>query len=184
MHYEMEIAGLKRQLQLYPVSEDLSIAAIILFGDTEITVAAAKELLAKAPAFDIIMTAEAKSIPLIHEMSRQAGLSEYVVARKGVKVYMEDVISVEVKSITTAHQQHLYLGSNEQAMLRDKRVLIIDDVISTGASLEAMEALAKKAGGQIVGKMAVLAEGDAMDRPDIIALERLPLFNADGSIKA
>ena len=182
MFYEMTIAGKKRQLPLYPVSDSLSIAAFILFGDVEITEASAAALLEKAPEFDILFTAEAKSIPLIYEMARQAGQNDYIVARKGTKVYMTDPLSTGVRSITTQHEQFLFLGQEEAVRIKGKKVLIIDDVISTGASLDAMEELVKKAGGEIVGKMAVLAEGDAMDRPDITALERLPLFHPDGTV--
>ena len=179
----MEIAGLERSLKLFPVSDDLSIAAFILFGDVEITQAAAAELLKRAPEFDILFTAEAKSIPLIYEMAKQAGMNDYVVARKAPKVYMENLITTDVDSITTVNTQTLCLGQAEADLLAEKRVLIVDDVVSTGGSLLSMEQLVKKAGGNIVGKMAVLAEGDAMDREDIVALERLPLFNPDGTIK-
>ena len=179
----MEIAGLERSLKLFPVSDDLSIAAFILFGDVEITQAAAAELLKRAPEFDILFTAEAKSIPLIYEMAKQAGMNDYVVARKAPKVYMENLITTDVDSITTVNTQTLCRGQAEADLLAGKRVLIVDDVISTGGSLLSMELLVKKAGGNIVGKMAVLAEGDAMDREDIVALERLPLFNPDGTIK-
>ena len=179
----MEIAGLERSLKLFPVSDDLSIAAFILFGDVDITQSAAAELLKRAPEFDILFTAEAKSIPLIYEMAKQAGMNDYVVARKAPKVYMENLITTDVDSITTVNTQTLCLGQAEADLLTGKRVLIVDDVISTGGSLLSMELLVKKAGGNIVGKMAVLAEGDAMDREDIVALERLPLFNPDGTIK-
>lgn len=183
MEYKMEIAGLERSLQLFPVSDDLSIAAFIMFGDVEMTEAAAKELLKKAPEFDILFTAEAKSIPLIYEMSRQNGMNEYVVARKAPKVYMENLITTDVDSITTHNIQTLCIGQREVDMIAGKRVLIIDDVISTGGSLASMELLVKEAGGNVVGKMAVLAEGDAMERSDVIALEKLPVFNPDGNIK-
>ena len=183
MFYEMTIAGLKRQLPLFKVADNLYIAAFIIFGDVEMTTAAAGELLKKAPEFDILVTSEAKSIPLIHEMARQAGQNEYVVARKGEKVYMENVITTEVDSITTAGIQKLCIGQKEIDQMKGKRVLIIDDVISTGGSLKSIEILVNKAGGNIVGKMAVLAEGDAADRDDIIFLEKLPLFNEDGTPK-
>ena len=183
MFYEMTIAGLKRQLPLCKVADDLYIAAFIMFSDVEITKAAAAELLKKAPEFDIMVTAEAKSIPLIYEMARQAGVNDYVIARKGPKVYMENIISTEVDSITTAGIQKLVIGHKEIDMMKGKRVLIVDDVISTGESLKSIELLVNKAGGNIVGKMAVLAEGEAADRDDIIFLEKLPLFNEDGTIK-
>ena len=183
MFHEMTIAGLKRQLPLFKVAHNLYIAAFIIFGDVEMTVASAGELLKKAPEFDILVTSEAKSIPLIHEMARQAGQNEYVVARKGEKVYMENVITTEVDSITTAGIQKLCIGQKEIDQMKGKRVLIVDDVISTGGSLKSIEILVNKAGGNIVGKMAVLAEGDAADRNDIIFLEKLPLFNEDGTVK-
>ena len=183
MYYEMTIAGLKRQLPLCPVNEDLYIGAFIMFGDVEITVAAAEALLKKAPDFDILVTAESKGIPLVHEMARQAGQNEYVVARKGAKLYMTDVISTEVDSITTDHIQTLCLGQTEANLIRGRRVLIVDDVISTGESLKSLEVLVNQVGGNIVGRMTVLAEGEAADRDDIIYLEKLPLFNADGTVK-
>ncbi len=173
--YEIEIAGVKRLLKRYSVSDSLDIAAFILFGDVEITVAAAKALLDKAPDFDYILTPEAKSIPLAYEMARQSG-KPYVVARKGVKVYMGEPIKVEVRSITTQKVQTLYLGEDECSLIKGKRVLIVDDVISTGESLIAVQRLVKEAGAVEAASCAVLAEGDAADRNDIIFLEKLPLF--------
>lgn len=173
--YTMKIAGLERNLKLFPVSDSLDIAAFILFGDTEITVASAAELLKKAPEFDYILTPEAKSIPLAYEMSRQSG-KPYVVARKGTKVYMGRPIEVTVHSITTQREQHLYLGEDEANLINGKKVLIVDDVISTGESLASIRDLLSKAGGIEAASCAVLAEGDAADRKDIIFLEKLPLF--------
>lgn len=178
--YSMEIAGVKRDLPLFPVNENLQIAAFILFGDVEITKACAAELLKIAPEYDIMITAECKSIPLIYEMARQAGHNDYIIARKGPKVYMEDIITTSVDSITTAHTQSLCIGKAEVEKMNGKKVLIVDDVISTGESLAAIEELVIKAGGNIVGKMAILAEGDAINREDITVLAPLPLFNADG----
>lgn len=183
MFYTIDIAGMKRDLKLFPVSSDTQIAAFILFGDVEITRHAAKKLLEKAPEFDLILTAEAKSIPLAYEMAAQAGMNDYIVARKGLKVYMEDVLTVSVNSITTMNLQSLYLGKDEVDRIKGRRILIIDDVISTGESLLAMEKLTEKAGGIIVGKMAVLAEGDAFDRDDITVLGKLPLFDQDGNVR-
>ncbi len=173
--YKMKIAGLERELKKYAVSDSLDIAAFILFGDVEITVAAAEELLNRVPEFDYILTPEAKSIPLAYEMSRQSG-KPYVVARKGVKVYMGEPVSVEVRSITTQKVQTLYLGEDECAMIKGKRVLVVDDVISTGESLDAVRKLVAAAGGEEAAACAVLAEGDAAKRDDIIFLEELPLF--------
>ena len=180
MKYKMEIAGLERELELFPVSEETYIAAFIMFGDIEVTEHAAKELLKKAPDFDVILTAEAKGIPLAMEMSRQKGYNNYIVARKGMKVYMKNPIHVQVESITTQHKQELYLGQDDAEFLKNKKVIIVDDVISTGESLEALEELATKAGANIVGKMAVLAEGDSYNRTDITVLGKLPLFDKFG----
>ena len=173
--YKISIAGITRELPICPVSEKLSIAAFIMFSDVEITVACAEALLGKVPEFDVIVTAESKGIPIAYEAARQSG-KNYYVGRKGVKVYMTDPISVSVKSITTENVQTLYLSQEDASQIRGRRVLILDDVISTGESLAALEELVNKAGGIITGKAAVLAEGDAADRRDIIFLEKLPLF--------
>jgi len=179
--YQMEIAGLKRDLPVCPINENLSIAAFVLFGDVEMTVAAATELLNVAPEHDILITAEAKGIPLVHEMAKQNGESTYIVARKVAKLYMKEVFEVELRSITTAMRQTLCIDTTEAKLMDGKRVLIVDDVISTGESIRAVEKLVKKAGGNIVGKMAVLAEGDAKLRDDIIFLEYLPLLHPCGN---
>lgn len=173
--YKMTIAGYERELPLCAVSDTLDIAAFIMFGDVEITEAVSAELLAKCPEHDVVVTAEAKGIPLCYEMARQ-GCRDYVIARKSVKVYVQNPISAEVKSITTQNVQRLYLPGDKAERLKGKRVLIVDDVISTGASVEVLENLVNKAGGIIVGKAAVLAEGEAADREDIIFLEKLPVF--------
>lgn len=173
--YKMTIAGVERELVKYPVSDKLEIAAFILFDDVEITQKSAQELLKICPEHDVLLTAEAKSIPLCYEMAR-IGCGRYIVARKGTKVYMTDPISYSVHSITTDYDQMLYLGQEDVEKLRGKRVLIVDDVISTGESLKVLEGLAQRAGATIVGKAAVLAEGDAANRDDIIFLEKLPLF--------
>ncbi|MBR6332267.1 MAG: hypothetical protein IKR78_03940 [Dehalococcoidales bacterium] len=185
MKYTMEIAGLKRDLPICKITDDLYIAAFIIFGDVEITVACARELLKLVPAdsYDYLLTAEAKSIPLIHEMARQSGAPKYLIARKGPKNYMPDPIHVEDRSITTNGIQKLYLGRDDVELIRGKRILIVDDVISTGGSLLAMEHLVSISGGIVAGKMAILAEGDAAKRTDIKFLEHLPLFNADGTHK-
>jgi len=183
MVYNMTIAGVNRDLPICKVTDDLYIGAFVIFGDVELTVATAGALLEKAPEFDYMITAESKGIPLIHEMARQSGKNTYFLARKGVKLYMRDVFDVAVNSITTAKEQHLYLDGEDAAAMKGKRVLIVDDVISTGESLLALEKLVQEAGGIVCGKMAILAEGDAQNRDDIIYLEKLPLFNADGSVK-
>ena len=183
MYYTMNVAGLQRQLPICPVNDTLSIAGFVIFGDQELTVACARELLKKAPEYDYIITAEAKGIPLAHEMARQHGDAKYILARKGPKLYMRDIFSVSVQSITTAKEQKLYLDGADAALMQGKRILVVDDVISTGESLKALEALVEKAGGQICGRMAILAEGDAQKRDDLIYLEKLPLFNADGTLK-
>ena len=183
MYHRMTIAGLERDLPLCPVSETLYIGAFVIFGDQELTVACARDLLARAPEYDYIITAEAKGIPLAHEMARQAGDAKYILARKAPKLYMKDVFSSTVKSITTAKEQTLYLDGADAQLMKGKRILLVDDVISTGESLKALEVLVEKAGGIICGRMAILAEGDAQDREDLIYLEKLPLFNSDGTVK-
>ena len=181
MYYEMTIAGLTRQLPLCPIDEKTQIGAFIMFGDSEITEKTAEVLLTRAPEFDVIVTAEAKGIPLAHEMARQAGYADYVVLRKSPKLYMRNVLTTQVDSITTDHIQTLCIGQDDADLVHDARVLIVDDVISTGESLRSMETLIHQAGGKIVGRMAVLAEGAASERDDIIYLEKLPLFDSDGN---
>ena len=180
MDYKMTIAGLERHLPLCPLNENLYIGAFVIFGDPELTTAAAKELLEKAPEYDYIITAESKGIPIAHEMARLAGNQKYFLARKKPKLYMTGVFEVTVRSITTEGEQKLYLDKADADLMAGKRILIVDDVISTGESLRAIEELVKAAGGNIVGKMAILAEGDAQSRDDLIYLEPLPLFNAKG----
>lgn len=174
-YYTLKIAGLKRELEKFPVSDSLDIAAFIIFGDVELTIKASEELLKKVPEFDVILTPEAKSIPMAYEMARQSG-KPYVIARKGVKVYMRNPLEVSVQSITTKNEQKLFLGESEVNSIKGKRVLIVDDVISTGESLAAVQKLVELAGGNIVASCAFLAEGDAAERNDIIFLEKLPLF--------
>lgn len=182
MFYHMRVAGLERDLPICPVNENLSIAGFVIFGDQELTVACAKELLAKVPKYDYLITAEAKGIPLAHEMARQAGDTKYILARKAPKLYMRDVFSVSVNSITTAKEQQLFLDGADAALMKGKKILLVDDVISTGESMAALEALVTKAGGEICGRAAILAEGDAQERPDIVYLEKLPLFHPDGTV--
>ena len=179
-YYRMKIAGVERDLPICPLNENLMIAGFVIFGDPEITTACSKALLDKAPEYDYLISAEAKGIPLVHEMARLAGNQKYFLARKAPKLYMTGVFEVVVKSITTENVQKLYLDKADADLMKGKRILIVDDVISTGESLRAVEELVKLAGGEIVGKMAILAEGDATERDDIIYLEKLPLFNADG----
>ena len=184
MEYRMTIAGLERDLPICKVTDTLYIAGFVIFGDQELTVACARELLKRAPEYDYIITAEAKGIPLAHEMARQAGDAKYILARKGPKLYMRDIFSVTVNSITTAKEQKLYLDGADAELMKGKKVLIVDDVISTGESLKALEALVEEAGGIICGRMAILAEGDAIGREDLIYLEPLPLFKPDGTVLA
>ena len=184
MVYSMNIAGLQRDLPLCPINEELFIAGFVVFGDQELTVACARELLKIAPEYDYLITAEAKGIPLAHEMARQSGAKKYFLARKMPKLYMTGVFESTVRSITTAKEQHLYLAVADAQLMKGKRILLVDDVISTGESLAALEKLVEDAGGIIAGRIAVLAEGDAQNRDDIRYLEKLPLFNPDGTVKA
>ena len=181
MYYKMNIAGVDRALPLCPISDTLMIGAFVIFGDPELTTACAKALLDRAPEYDYLISAEAKGIPLVHEMARIAGNQKYFLARKAPKLYMTGVFEASVRSITTAKDQKLYLDTADAELMKGKRILIVDDVISTGQSLAAIEVLVEKAGGIICGKMAILAEGDAQERGDIRYLAKLPLFNPDGT---
>lgn len=173
--YKMTIAGLERELPICKVNDNLDIAGFVIFGDVEMTVAAAGELLKKCPDFDFIVAPEAKAIPLAHEMARQSG-KPYFICRKGAKLYMQSPVSVNVRSITTDKEQTLFMDSLEGEQLRGKKVIILDDVISTGESLIAVRKLVEQFDADIVAQAAILAEGDAADRDDIIFLEKLPLF--------
>ena len=181
MFYKLQVAGIERDLPLCPISDSLNIAAFVLFGDVELTERCAEELYKLAPEHDVMITAESKGIPLIHAMCRLSGKNRYVLARKSVKLYMKDVVKCETQSITTAAKQTLYIDGEDAEYMRGKRVLIVDDVISTGGSLLSLERLVEEAGGNIVGKMTVLAEGDAAGRDDITYLEVLPLFDGEGN---
>ena len=182
--YTLHVAGLERKLPLCRVNDDLYIAAFVIFGDVEMTVRCAEELLKIAPEHDVLITAESKGIPLVYEMARQHGANRYLIARKAPKLYMKNIFSTEVTSITTANRQMLHIDQDDADFMRGRRVLIVDDVISTGESLKAVEKLVTQAGGEVVGRMAILAEGDAKNRQDILFLEKLPVFNADGTEKA
>ena len=183
-YYKMNIAGCERNLPICPINEDLSIGAFVIFGDPELTTACAQALLDKAPEYDYLISAEAKGIPLVHEMARLAGNQKYFLARKAPKLYMTGVLEVNVRSITTAKEQKLYFDKADAELMKGKKVLIVDDVISTGESLRAIEKLVHCAGGEVCGTMTILAEGDAQDREDIIYLEKLPLFDtSSGDVK-
>ena len=181
MVYRIKVAGVERDLPLCPISEALNIGAFILFGDVELTERCAEELYRLAPEHDVMITAESKGIPLIHAMCRISGKNRYVLARKSVKLYMSDVMKCETQSITTANAQTLYIDGQDAEFMAGKRVLIVDDVISTGGSLLSLENLVAEAGGTVVGKMTILAEGEAADRTDIVYLEKLPLFDKNGN---
>ncbi len=181
-YYRMKIAGLWRELPLCPISDKLMIGAFVIFGDPELTTACAEELLKRAPEYDYMISAEAKGIPLVHEMARLAGNQRYFLARKSPKLYMTGVFESTVHSITTAKEQTLYLDKADAEIIKGKRILIVDDVISTGESLNSIEELVHKAGGEICGRMTILAEGDAQNREDLIYLEKLPLFDSEGNI--
>ena len=180
MTYEMHVAGLTRQLPLCPISDTTMIGAFVIFGDVELTCACARDLLKIAPEFDYMVAPEAKAIPLVHEMARQSGRNEYFLVRKAPKLYMDGVFEAVDHSITTVGEQKLYMDGADAKKMKGKRVLILDDVISTGGSLAAVESLVDQAGGVVVGRMAILAEGDAAKREDILFLEKLPLFSAEG----
>ncbi len=179
-YYRMTIAGCERDLPLCPLNEDLMIGAFVIFGDPELTTACARALLDRVPDYDYMITAEAKGIPLIHEMARLAGNQKYMLARKGTKLYMRNVLDVAVHSITTNREQHLYLDGYDAALMKGKRILIVDDVVSLGDSLRALEEMVIAAGGIVCGRATILAEGKAADRRDLVYLEKLPLFDKQG----
>ena len=181
-YYRMNIAGCERDLPLCPLNDHMMIAAFVIFGDPELTTACAEELLKRAPEYDYMISAEAKGIPLVHEMARLAGNQRYFLARKSAKLYMTGVKEVKVRSITTAQEQTLYIDTADADMMKGKRILIVDDVISRGDSLHALETLVEAAGGIVCGRMTVLAEGDAQKRDDIVYLNGLPLFDRDGNV--
>ncbi|NLA88198.1 MAG: adenine phosphoribosyltransferase [Clostridiales bacterium] len=181
MVYNITIAGLSRDLQLCRLNDAMHIAGLVIYGDVELTCRSAAALLKKAPPFDYMIAPEAKAIPLIHEMARQSGRNDYILARKAPKLYMKDIFEVEVNSITTKGTQKLYLDGADAAKMKGRRILIVDDVVSTGESLRAMEELVNRAGGSIAGKIAILAEGDARNRTDLIYVEPLPLFDNEGN---
>ena len=179
--YPMTIAGCERVLPLCKASDTLTIAGFVIFGDVELTCACAAELLKKAPEFDYLVAPEAKAIPLIHEMAKQSGRNDYFVIRKAPKLYMDGVFETEVQSITTKARQKLYMDGADAKKMNGKRILLLDDVISTGESIAGAEKLVNEAGGIIVAKMAILAEGEAADRDDIIFLKKLPVFDSEGN---
>ena len=181
MVYRIKVAGVERDLPLCPISDALNIGAFILFGDVELTERCAEELYKKVPEHDVMITAESKGIPLIHQMCSISGKNRYVLARKSVKLYMKDVVKCYTQSIPTAAKQTLYIDGSDAEYLKGKRVVIVDDVISTGGSLLSLENLVLQSGGEVVAKMAILAEGDAIKRPDIICLGKLPLFDKNGN---
>lgn len=181
MTYEMTVAGVKRALPLCPLNDHMMIAAFVIFGDVELTCACARDLLKIAPDFDYMVAPEAKAIPLVHEMARQSGRNEYFLVRKKEKAYMDGVFEAVDRSITTEGEQKLYMDGADAKKMKGKRILVLDDVISTGGSLAAVENLVEQVGGIVVGKMAILAEGGAADRKDILFLEKLPLFDGQGN---
>lgn len=174
--YTLKVAGIERELPIIAISQELSIASFVILGDTELVSHTAPELAKKLPPIDYLVTAEAKGIPLVYEISKLLGMSHYIVARKSIKPYMEAPIVNEVVSITTQKKQLLCLDSKDALAIKGKRVAIIDDVISTGHSIKVLEELVEQAGGEVVAKAAILAEGDAAEREDILFLEKLPLF--------
>ncbi|MDR0885098.1 MAG: adenine phosphoribosyltransferase [Clostridiales Family XIII bacterium] len=181
MKYNLDIFGIKRELELFPINKDVYIAGFIMFGDVELTVKCAEELIKIIPEHDLMITAETKGIPLLYEMARQQGADNYIVARKSQKLYMKDTVMAEVDSITTENRQSLFLSGDDAKALQGKRVVLIDDVISTGNSIKALANLVDMVGGTVVGTLAVLAEGDAIERDDIKVLQHLPLFDKNGN---
>jgi adenine phosphoribosyltransferase len=175
--YPVVIAGVRRDLPLFEVKPGLRIAVLNILGDTELVQAAAEELARRLEdcQYDILLTAEAKSIPLAHALSAETG-KDYVVLRKSYKLYMGDAIEVETLSITTGRPQTLYLDEKDVELVRGKKAVLVDDVISTGSTLSGMRLAMEKAGATVVAVVAVLTEGDRDQWRDVIALGHLPLF--------
>ncbi|MBC8536996.1 phosphoribosyltransferase family protein [Feifania hominis] len=178
-YYDITVAGVTRSLPIIQIAPNLAIASFVILGDCELVTAAAPEIAKRLPEVDYLVTAEAKGIPLANELSRLLGLPYYIVARKSIKPYMKTPLTDEVDSITTQKTQTLCLDGKDALVIKGKRIAIVDDVISTGESLSAIERLVEKAGAEVVAKAAILAEGDAAKRTDIIYLEELPLFPAE-----
>ncbi|SLL19539.1 adenine phosphoribosyltransferase [Mycobacteroides abscessus subsp. abscessus] len=177
--YSLKVAGVKRELPIIPISQDLKIASFVILGDTEIVAASAPLLAEQLKEVDYLVTAEAKGIPLVYELAKELEMTEYIVARKNVKPYMDEPLINKVVSITTQKEQLLCLDGKDAAKIKGKQIALIDDVISTGASMRVLEELVSKAGGIVVAKAAILAEGAAAERDDIIYLEKLPIFKGN-----
>ncbi|MDI9497205.1 MAG: phosphoribosyltransferase family protein [Bacillota bacterium] len=179
-NYRLELAGVTRWLPKIRISDKLTIASFVILGDCELVRHAAPELDRLLPDYDCLVTAEAKGITLVYELSRIRNIDRFIVARKSTKAYMADPLGTSLQSITTHEPQNLYLDGHEAAAIRGRRIAIVDDVISTGESLAALEQLVTLAGAKVVAKAALLAEGAAAERDDIIFLQKLPLFGPDG----
>jgi adenine phosphoribosyltransferase len=175
--YTVEIAGLKRNLRLFEVAPGLRIAILNILGDTELTQAAAKELALrlKDVDYDVLVTAEAKSIPLAYALSVETGMP-YIVLRKTYKPYMGVALHAETLSITTGQPQTLILDEKDRDMLQGKKAVVVDDVISTGSTLQGIRMILEKAGASVAGEVAIMTEGEKSKWLDIIALGHLPLF--------
>ncbi len=180
--YAIELAGLKRNLPLFEIKPGLKIAILNILGDTELVEACARRLAEMTSGrdydveYEVIVTAESKSIPLAHAMSVISGVP-YVILRKTYKFYMGAALSTETNSITTGETQTLYLDEKDQGLLREKKVMILDDVISTGSTLNGMRTLMEQAGAQVAVEAAICTEGGDDDWSGIVALGHLPLFS-------
>ena len=175
--HPIEIGGVKRELRLFEIKPGLKIAIINILGDTELVQACARELAKKLDAdrYDVLVTAESKSIPLVHALSVETDMP-YVVLRKDYKIYMGDAIQAQTVSITTGKPQTLILDEKDRDLIKGKRVALVDDVISTGSTLNGMRSIIKKAGGEVTIEAAIFTEGDEQDWQEVIALGHLPVF--------
>ena len=176
-HFPVEIAGVKRRLPLFQVAPGLRIAILNILGDTELVQAAARQLGRKLSKlrYDVMVTAEAKSIPLVYALS-VVTKKPYVVLRKTYKSYMGNVVQAETLSITTGAPQTLYLDEKDRKLISGRRVLLVDDVISTGSTLQGMRLVMDRAGARTAGVAAIFTEGERSQWQDILALGHLPLF--------
>ena len=176
-YYEVDLDGYKAKLPVMKLPSGISICFFNLHGHSELTEHCGKKLAKLIPECDALITAESKGLQLTHVIARELNQPRYAVARKSKKLYMQDGLDIVIdSSITTGKEQHLYLSQDDAELIKGKKVVIVDDVISTGASLSGLEKIVELAGGTVVGKAFVLAEGEAKDRKDVIYLNSIPII--------
>lgn len=182
-YYDINISGMTKRLPLYLVDEDTCEALFIAFNDVALTKHAAEKLLELVPEFDVILTEEVQGVPLAYEMTRQAGIARYVVARKKAKAHMDDVFAIQVENPGDYEVRKLYLAAEDAEYLRDKRILLVDDCVLYGSTMYALSELANATGGYVVGMAAILMQQDASMYDGLVTLGTLPIFHANGVVK-